>query len=556
MKKLGSVRQSQLITTYGVGAILPLGNESYMVAGLDSWKAEETVSEPRLCKLLGVSELRLPPGGDVSGLVGLVGFPRMVFCTSCRRLGKRVDLADGDQFLCHECGAELSPSRFVLTCDRGHIDDFPYDRWVHAERGRQGDTHRLSLNATGESLSLSGVMVKCSCGARRSMEGAFNRANLSVMCTGATPWLQTRSSVECTQPMRVQQRGAAAVWAAVERSAVTIPPWSSRLVEYLERERQMVSAIPPATLPERLSKRFPGTPTEEIHAAVRALLNEWDQESAQRTSSLDSTQLMAQEYQALMRGQTESTGSTFVASLEEVTPVMEAAGLDTLVKVSRLRVVSALAGFTRGSGPKTTEDFDFKSLLARGTPEFLPAMEILGEGVFLNLGEESLANFLSNPSVAGRLRRIPRGEDPKSDRFIVIHTLAHALMAEMASYAGYPLTSLRERIYADDGQAGILVFTSSGDAAGSLGGLAALSDSAPMEAILRGIAAHQSWCTNDPLCIETVQGGVGGHNLAACHACMLVPEVSCEARNEWLDRGLLIGGLGDSSPGLLSDLAS
>lgn len=32
---IGSVRRSQLITTYGVGAMVAVGDESVMVAGLD-----------------------------------------------------------------------------------------------------------------------------------------------------------------------------------------------------------------------------------------------------------------------------------------------------------------------------------------------------------------------------------------------------------------------------------------------------------------------------------------------------------------------------------------
>jgi hypothetical protein len=50
-----------------------------------------------------------------------------------------------------------------------------------------------------------------------------------------------------------------------------------------------------------------------------------------------------------------------------------------------------------------------------------------------------------------------------------------------------------------------------------------------------------SWCSADPLCIEADATGVDSLNLAACHACTLLPEVSCEEMNLFLDRGLLVG---------------
>lgn len=50
-----------------------------------------------------------------------------------------------------------------------------------------------------------------------------------------------------------------------------------------------------------------------------------------------------------------------------------------------------------------------------------------------------------------------------------------------------------------------------------------------------------AWCSADPLCIEAEAAGVDSPYLAACHACVLLPEVSCEESNLLLDRGLLVG---------------
>ena len=58
---------------------------------------------------------------------------------------------------------------------------------------------------------------------------------------------------------------------------------------------------------------------------------------------------------------------------------------------------------------------------------------------------------------------------------------------------------------------------------------------------LRDAVVRAGWCSADPLCIESEASGVDSLNLAACHACCLLPETSCEEMNVFLDRGLLVG---------------
>ena len=45
-------------------------------------------------------------------------------------------------------------------------------------------------------------------------------------------------------------------------------------------------------------------------------------------------------------------------------------------------------------------------------------------------------------------------------------------------------------------------------------------------------------------------------NLAACHACGLLPETCCEERNAFLDRGLVIGTYDNQAIGFWNDLMS
>lgn len=124
---------------------------------------------------------------------------------------------------------------------------------------------------------------------------------------------------------------------------------------------------------------------------------------------------------------------------------------------------------------------------------------------------------------------------------VAIHTLAHVLIDQLSLDAGYPAASLRERLFVDDEMAGLLIYTASSDSAGSLGGVASQAEQEPFASALHEGLIRLSWCSADPVCVEAGASGTDALNLAACHACVLVPETSCELNNTFLDRALLFG---------------
>ena len=138
---------------------------------------------------------------------------------------------------------------------------------------------------------------------------------------------------------------------------------------------------------------------------------------------------------------------------------------------------------------------------------------------------------------------------------MLIHSLAHAVIDQWALDSGYPASALRERLYADEDMAGFLIYTATSDSAGSLGGVIAEAEPGRLEASFRELTARTSWCSADPLCVESGPNGVDGLNLAACHSCLLLPEVSCEEMNMLLDRALLAGLPGALDAGFLQQHA-
>ena len=137
----------------------------------------------------------------------------------------------------------------------------------------------------------------------------------------------------------------------------------------------------------------------------------------------------------------------------------------------------------------------------------------------------------------------PRTITPK---FLMLHTLSHLLISQLSFECGYSIASLSERLYCaeeSDGKnmAGIFIYTASGDAEGTLGGLVRQGRPDAFPGILRKAIANAKTCSNDPVCIMSRGQGRDSLNLAACHACGLLPETCCEERNAFLDRGVIVG---------------
>lgn len=219
-------------------------------------------------------------------------------------------------------------------------------------------------------------------------------------------------------------------------------------------------------------------------------------------------------------------------------------GVRHLVRVDRLKAVKVFKGFSRLGG----EEIVPPDIV--GESEWLPAIELYGEGIFLALDEDRLKVWEQTPAVVSRLNRLlPRfaqsGRDvpnPLTTRFMLLHTLSHLLMRKIESEGGYPAASLIERIYcasAPEPMAGILIHVAVPDIAGSLGGLAELSEPRRFLGILIRALEHSRWCSLDPVCSEHEGQGPGLLNRAACHACALVPEPACEYGNTLLDRGFV-----------------
>ncbi|MFF6826233.1 DrmB family protein [Streptomyces longwoodensis] len=595
----GTVRRAQAITTYGVGSLIAVEHESFIVSGLDeadrSWNAEEAprIQERRLALLLDVDHFRLPPASDDGSKDGLRvrRFPLMHSCPECGELQRHQDFNPPPRkSVCGTCEVDLVPSRFVVACAAGHLDEFPYWQWVHrstdpASRSEEKCGGKLMMRTSGRTSSLRSIVISCTCGKVRdvSMEGSFRKKalkDLGLSCRGTRPWLGSTVPAEgCGRALRTLQRGSSSVWQPVLKSALSIPPWSSiradPLAGHWEALRQLGD---PEHIRIYLMGAFQGRCPLSLENVLALLDAEREEEAeADAFPSFDHRYraLRNKEYERLREGNDESEHSREEEFVCE-SPLGDAGVLEPLgvagpMLVKKLREVRALKAFTRLVDAESTTD-PKEMPLSEKPLRWLPAMEVRGEGVFLRLAEDRLSAWEKQTAVIDRgelMRRAhqrvldQRADDPTravsspvTPRLVLLHTLAHVLINEWSLEAGYPAASLRERLYADDDMAGVLVYTATSDSAGSLGGLVAQGEPEHLRETILSALRRAGWCSADPLCREAESSGASGTNLAACQACVMLPETSCEHNNILLDRALLIGTPDDPAVGFFGSVVT
>ena len=601
--RVGEVRPSQLMYAYGIGAIVDLPKLSVIVTGLEDWPTDRPwVSEIVEERLLAAVRFQAPtverllsapivPEGDVSTNpfddlsrigVPVAAFPRWMVCPRCQLLAPLTsDLFDLKEqpyspdrtayrhTLCGKANApEVIPARFLVACEKGHLDDFPWVEFVH--RGPACANPLLRLLEHGPSGEARDLEVRCeSCPARRRLSEAFGEDNREKMpiCRGRRPHLRDFDLDPCENNMRPLVLGASNAWFPIVLSSVAIPPEGSQLAQVVEAEWANLNDVAsPDDLKFMRRRAMLGALTtysdDEIWAAIR---QRREKAAGGQASDGERPDLKAPEWRVLTRFDPRLNTDDFLLRPVNLPP-QYAAVLDQVVLVERLREVRAMLGFTRldSFGEFNDPDLDQMSNpapLSRRPPAWLPATEVRGEGLFIQLRETQVTDWLKRPAIAERnaeflsshrsWRSARRIEPPEAGfpgmRYVLLHTFAHALMRQLSLECGYSAASLRERLYSrgpdDPGgpMAGVLIYTSAPDSEGTLGGLVSLGEPATLERHIAQALDAARLCASDPLCAENPPSTRGQTlHAAACHACMFAPETSCERGNKYLDRSTLV----------------
>jgi len=242
---------------------------------------------------------------------------------------------------------------------------------------------------------------------------------------------------------------------------------------------------------------------------------------------------------------------------------------DRISLLHKLRETRAFTGYSRIFPENDSTPEEKWSLIALEKKEWLPAVIVRGEGIFLKFSERKLKEWLQNSAAVheGRLLRINeklgevrerrhQTERKLSPKFVLIHTFAHMLINQLVYECGYGSASLKERIYSSDAEngmmSGVLIYTAAGDSEGTMGGLVRMGQPGYLENVVAKALEKARWCSSDPICIESKGQGPDNCNLAACHSCALLPETSCEEQNRLLDRGVVVGTIEEPDIGFFS----
>lgn len=598
---LGKVRRSAVASLFGPGSVIDFraGHApiSAVAAGLEEWdgnfppagmRNNQTVLEARLQKKLGVKGFRLPPvtvddfqRADSNALVA-VRFPIWLQCPRCSRLAEARFWADEEGrpgAYCPQCTQNtpgprkvyVVPVRFVMACEGGHLDEFPWHTWVrHAE----GCQKRDFLSLVSERPGLAGLILSCPrCNARRSMDRVFSEDTWATFpnCRGRRPWL-AGADEKCEHKARTVQRGASNLYFPVVVSALSIPPWSDQLQESLGVHWDQFVNVDPedrATLVRILVKNELKPLLDDLGLTPEAFLNQLNRR-LDAHDEIDSEDLRGEEHRQFTSGIADHGLDREFEMRPQDVPSSVGRWFSHLVRVVRLREVSALTGFTRIHAPGDPQSPNIAPISTKHL-DWLPAIEVRGEGVFLQLDEGVLRAWETRADVVERIRAIDLRNrqdwlarfgaeyvpDAVTPRRVLVHTFAHALMRQLTLDCGYSSTALKERLYVSEGissMAGLLIYTATTDDDGSLGGLQREGSTDRMGRSIISAIKSQAWCSSDPLCIEDLLADANGTSLAACHSCVIAPETSCEEFNRFLDRALLVGTPANKAIGFFADL--
>lgn len=587
-KVVGKIRRSQLITTFGPGAVADMPDYSIIMASTDYWGDSKFIFEPNLQRLLGMKYFKAPRATETDSPMGAPDlpafrFPMMHFCPKCNKLMSYKYFGDADGKKCLECNKELVPSRFIASCINGHLEDFPYKWWVHygdvSTCSEAEKYDKLKIDFSSSSGGLGSIKIKCTaCNKERSMEGCMSKDALKgYRCRGSRPWLGLKKEhndpEQCYAPMRTLQRGASNVYFSITQSALTIPPWSKAIQTAIETQWDKVKNLlankpDDMTLNMFIQALFTDVLSKGLYTVddLRTEIKRRDSGSDWNDTEFNATMLFEEEYKALSTEYNDEAEDRF-KTVEVAVPERFEEYIDSIMLVKRLREVLALKGFRRIT-PEKPEQGDERSIgingndfvpLSSAPTDWLPAIEMLGEGIFIRFNEERVREWENEmeyryQAMKDNLGNDSIGKQKFSARFVMLHTFSHLLIRQLTSQCGYSGSALKERIYStfQDGEtpmAGVLIYTSSSDSDGSLGGLVRQGETEEISNSILNLLQEASWCSSDPLCIESMAQGYNSLNYAACHACTLLPETSCEARNCLLDRVAIVGKLEDRSMG-------
>jgi len=528
-------------------------------------------------------------------------FPEWFFCSNCNRfkplkewfsnwkmiLEKHHESEIREKFISPKCAYcfdkakenkerkryyKLEQVRFIMTSPNGKIRDIPWQYWTTAVKAKKQDTDNPIETEDNEEASkieltfqpccdkqdlrykqsekfedLRGISIICeNCNKRNTLTGLF----------GLKLKLSDNSDKDNKSFFnKVVVRSSNSVYYPILVSSLYLPINEISQAEKKDIDYYVSKGFDSKNIYITLKEKYS---IEEIESYIN------HQSNTVQNEYIAEMEYRKKEYEFIL-----DNPSYYDKSLrfkhQNLTKKYKTWGIDTIVKVSRLKMITVQTGYTR------QEPLDIDTFLNEGYQEnkikpqytstygkntqFLPAIENLGEGIFISFDTDKINQWITENIKKRAEVILQRSREQESvffknkledsshaAKFILIHTFSHILIKELEFLCGYSASSLNERLYIDNNaMQGILIYTVAG-AEGSYGGLITQAEPNKLAWIIESALERAKECSSDPVCYHAEEQGVGGLNLAACYSCALLPETSCEELNCFLDRQLLIDG--------------
>lgn len=518
-------------------------------------------------------------------------------------------------------GGRWQPVRFVAVCAGGHLSEFPWKLWIGCQCA---DETNFFLTDRGGS-ELSSIRIECkscppnSSGNRgRTLTGTTFKPNVDlgeqsvfqqagITCSGDRPWLgEGANQPQCNYPLIGALINQLNLYFPKTISAIGLPDLHPRS-DSVARLRNEIELEPTlgiartlwnmgnqmetiAMIRSALAGRGVESEPAEVGEALESLFN--PSSTALPSDSQPpvdpESELLAfrrSEFNILRNEVNDPQHTPILRVIPTTVPNELTAWFTKVNLVERLRETRAFYGFDRLEQnsnnslvgmPEAAMQQLFRNPPTQPQDRWLPAVEVFGEGIYVELDNRALEEWQVNQAewledrlddgfiarLGGIFQTLPplhQASRQWASRYLLVHSLAHILINQFVFECGYSTASLRERLYisvdAQAPMAAFLIYTSAGDSDGTLGGLVRLGRPERLGPLVMRALDRSSWCSADPVCSENL-GGQGSRlaNLAACHACILLPETSCETINQGIDRAMIVGTPDGREHGFLSSL--
>ena len=518
-------------------------------------------------------------------------FPKWFYCPKCKQfkeyydwfkswneLGKDKKYFFPPRCSNNECNEEiLEQVRFVMTCPNGHIQDLPWKFWNKQTKEKQAEqdftvdeegedsggsifldfnskcceNQKLIYSVSRENSELSGIHIECkSCGKAENLGGVFG---FRMKCSSNAPWLGLNEHQKCDEKVKVVIKSSNSIYYANLISSIYIPVNQINLKQehrvliskWLERGKLANEIIRDM----KLDYDIPESETKKYLKGSESFISEQSFREV--------------EYDYFLSKETETDASIKFSKINAKEKIK---GFDKVIRIEKLKQISVQTSFTRqlpiDADAILLSDDEFneiqyevkrQSTSSKNINTFiLPGVESFGEAILFILDKDRLtewyknviviqrSSIVKNKAQSSQRKFVTRISEVITPKFLLIHTLSHLIIKELEYDCGYPAASLQERLYIGEKMFGFMIKAIEGTE-GSLGGLVSQCDDLDnLNRIINSALERAKDCSSDPICENSDGQGVENLNLAACYSCALLPDISCEMFNSFLDRSLLI----------------